>query len=1319
MKLSDWYSAGGHLPEMKEGGAIKNVPDNPLLNINHLMSVAGIPDKKAAKRLKHVKAREVKKAEGGKIYPAASMGGDVFVNAAMQAGLPTDTQTLNKIVVLVNKGMSPTEAARAVASSETKMADGGEANLAPYGVRHSGEGIKGKGYFGPLQGAGGISTEISAEDDSGEFPLLVPTLTAEEVQLLLAGGQPTESIYRKAAEYARMRRESGKSPFAGPTELRYPPPTDEVKMGVGGIAKAIKGLTAAEAAAQEAKALKKASEVFGKHEGKTLMITEADRTKVGQGFLGGPGFSGLQHVYPAYRDANAAWGVASPSKASTIVSANARVPEGQAIWAPMLGSPTQHKSNQMVFDQILNKFRRAAKDGKLDPELRATINNALASAVDKSTGNNIFPPDVDIMAKNFRSLASTFDRRALAADIMGGIGVGGKKGMIIDYPEIIRSTTDPVVIDSPVGAIGNRAFTLSGEVGFHPELHPAFPHILKGEDLGEVYTPIPRDLALRDFVEQRSAAGKKPTVWAFTRGHGPTQFISEDWLTNLQKYGYAEGGEVHMAEGGQAFPLQEDLQAEIERLRKRPRTRAGVPVEDTNVVGGALKGLGETLLGAGRGAVAATLGAPADILNLLNVKSMGTPDIPYGSEYFKEKLPFAPQTQTGKTAQSLGEFLPIDPRKPATAAMAGAKRLGTELAPTAADILESQLTKSGLMMPVIKPEGGNWLNKTTESYLQPLRFEGAQAPETFPEWNKEGAKAATAINNFVDKKLTKYLRNEMGTPSDPVRIQADEWAEKQSKLLADKQAQIDKARADMEKVRQERNVNPEVLTRSQARIRQLEKERSLIQNRIGLHFEPRESEAAAERHRKAAGQPVEPQAKTDIARKWENMSDRVIRGGTYQEHVPLVDSDIYDQLKSRPTEEFVSVLRQLNNESLEKIGGKFALENPEAFAYKADKGIPPYELGLDHLTDELSNAMDPSSGLPKELLLEPKTLDKMNVAQAIEHVDKINAWRASQKAEANKARAANIATVTHKEYPEAGLKWVEIKMPELVEGFKVPERYEIKKPTPSAETFAIWDKEKNQYVTSGLKSEEDAAKHVHTIINKNALEDALKYEGEVLKHCVGKYCNDVVSGESRIFSLRDEEGLPHATIEVNPNTIEETMRKLPDAERQSLAQEVKDTYFGGVMPGSRDEKRFWDLLDEAYVKKYGSPPPKIKQIKGELNRAPQNEVLPFVQDFVKSGDWTDVGDLRNTGLVKVSQGQKLPGFSKEITPGYYTIDELKQIAIENDMPEEILESWMNKLKDISKYGYAKGGAVQMARGGSAKKPTSLSEWYRGGHHLPN
>ncbi len=46
--------------------------------------------------------------------------------------------------------------------------------------------------------------------------------------------------------------------------------------------------------------------------------------------------------------------------------------------------------------------------------------------------------------------------------------------------------------------------------------------------------------------------------------------------------------------------------------------------------------------------------------------------------------------------------------------------------------------------------------------------------------------------------------------------------------------------------------------------------------------------------------------------------------------------------------------------------------------------------------------------------------------------------------------------------------------------------------------------------------------------------EALRVEGEIMQHCVGEYCAAVESGESIIYSLRDPDGRPHATIEVTP-----------------------------------------------------------------------------------------------------------------------------------------------------------------------------------------
>ena len=42
----------------------------------------------------------------------------------------------------------------------------------------------------------------------------------------------------------------------------------------------------------------------------------------------------------------------------------------------------------------------------------------------------------------------------------------------------------------------------------------------------------------------------------------------------------------------------------------------------------------------------------------------------------------------------------------------------------------------------------------------------------------------------------------------------------------------------------------------------------------------------------------------------------------------------------------------------------------------------------------------------------------------------------------------------------------------------------------------------------------------------------------------------------------------------------------------------------------------------------------ITQIKGPGNRAPDKAALPYLQDFVRSGKWSDVRDLSNVQLRK-------------------------------------------------------------------------------------
>ena len=971
----------------------------------------------------------------------------------------------------------------------------------------------------------------------------------------------------------------------------------------------------------------------------------------------------------------------------------------------------------------------------------------------------------------------------MVGNLLLGKDIGGAQrgGSIIPGTKIMAETTEPMLKGAETFSIGPRLFTLDKGIITRPDLHPAFPEILTGEDLNQLFIPVPNRIALPTFNEDfRARTGrKKPSYYDLTMTPEgdpyPTQFVDEDYLNFLQKEGYADGGPVHMAGGnepgesiGEMFkpkpltipsPLTDMADAIKRQFNKERRSMskpgavtdvllrgpvafaAGAPMDLLGMVGDGLDYLQTRIPGLRKNA--SVMDEPRSVVDKRPPDSGYAPKIkfgpepkvqpslpfdafqyiqtndpklrafinkrqkeinsglqipiveearmPYGTEDFQEKLRRAGlTTDEERPLFELGSAIvaPGAAQKALKYGKAGAQAL----APTARDMLQMQLEK--LSEPtrsyVIKPEGGNWVKGSVEGYLDPLKYKGSFAPENFPEYNQSGARSATAINNFVDKKLSKYMRNEMGTPSDSVRIQADEWADKKTQLLSDKQKQIDKAQADMEKAQQERNVNPEMLTRSQARIRELEKERALIENRSGLHYEPPNAAFQAGLRRKNSKQLSSVEAKTDTGKKWEDVADASITGGEYRFQTPLIDNDLYirgssaDRLKAE-------------EDALREIGGEFAVQNPDAMVNKIDRGFANTGLGWDHLTDELENAMTRTSGLPENLLLDPKTVDKMSVPQAIEHVDKINAWRASQKTEADAARAANIATVEHKTYDtvpgtdipnEAGLKWVEIKMPENAE---FPEGYSIQSANG---TPYLADAEGK--VVSYVNDEGQARK----IIGKQAVEDALKYEGEMLAHCVGGYCPDVISGKSRIFSLRDQAGKPHATIEVEPDArVGFRLGEGPQGD-EFYAQQNK--YIAGQNEGSIPNNI---TFAEWWRSQNGIPEPKrgerISQIKGLKNRKPQDEYMPYVQDFVKGGDWSHIGDLHHTDLFKVTQGQKLPGFSKEISPGYYTLDEFKKMAAENEMPQEILDTWMKRLEAMSKYGVdmKKGGEVKMAEGG--------------------
>jgi hypothetical protein len=450
----------------------------------------------------------------------------------------------------------------------------------------------------------------------------------------------------------------------------------------------------------------------------------------------------------------------------------------------------------------------------------------------------------------------------------------------------------------------------------------------------------------------------------------------------------------------------------------------------------------------------------------------------------------------------------------------------------------------------------------------------AQLNQRLPEWQREAS-----LNTWIDKKLRDYVRNDMATPEDPLRAMAEKWAVDKPEKLAAAQAKLDALNAKTAQLMQERGVPEAYLTSHRQDVLAAEKARDLIEARQALHTQMPEGgrwepEGLAGK-RLQQGFPAGGMGVSDEARAWEQFADEAIN--------PAPAGKRFGQ----------------------GWGGQTLDENP--WLAKVPPETPTYrvgdarELGFEHLTDELRNALNPASGLPPELLMKYSDLPKKTLPDVVNRVADINAWRAAQKAEADLVNSANAAVVTFKEYPEAGLAWKQIttakhSIDELPEGWRMEE---FKGGAPGKTIFGVVDSKGRLHPEAAGKSPdtpEAAYENFSKGYGKKELEDALKYEGDTMKHCVGGYCPDVAEGRSQIFSLRDERGRPHATVEVIPD----------------------------IRPR------------ESY---YGEPQPLIKQIKGPGNRAPDPKYLPQIQDFVKSGQWSDVGDISNAGMFKHPSGK--------------------------------------------------------------------------------
>lgn len=336
--------------------------------------------------------------------------------------------------------------------------------------------------------------------------------------------------------------------------------------------------------------------------------------------------------------------------------------------------------------------------------------------------------------------------------------------------------------------------------------------------------------------------------------------------------------------------------------------------------------------------------------------------------------------------------------------------------------------------------------------------------------------------------------------------------------------------------------------------------------------------------------------RSDPARFWERMSDISVDAypaGSYK-HGSLDESLLAD------------------NPWLQKI--------PDETMIYSGKGLGG-DLGFDHIIDVLRQDV-------REGRIRPEQLNKVSMEQAVRRTAEFDQEMAKKMADTQAKVTEGMPVV--KEYPETGNKWIQLSSPkELPKGYSailddVTSSYKVVDEN-GKEAFPRKANDLGQINVPFFKTPDEAI--ADALKRDPRLEDALKYEGDTMGHCVGGYCDDVRDGKSKIYSLRDAKGEPHVTIEVKPNQhldYNTWFNKQPEEVQNRIAQRRKEDKNHDVYEGPE------------YLAAREALPPKINQIKGKGNAKPKDQYLPFVQDFVRSGQWSDVGDFKNTGLIRKS-----------------------------------------------------------------------------------
>ena len=369
----------------------------------------------------------------------------------------------------------------------------------------------------------------------------------------------------------------------------------------------------------------------------------------------------------------------------------------------------------------------------------------------------------------------------------------------------------------------------------------------------------------------------------------------------------------------------------------------------------------------------------ADLSGLKGTQSLAE-DMSYGA-------PFLRNTKNIQTTS-------IDPRVLDVAAtipmVGGATKLASNLGKNAFQEAARQIeTGTGLLgrntinprMNIIKDPGGMLIGGERDLNNELLSMKINERPgATFESINSGTAPKdphAVALNNWVDTKVKKYLRNQAGTESDPILKTIDSGVEY--------------------------NFSP-------------------VDGNSKYHINNR---------RKYAGKPEEGMAKSDLGKDWEYRIDSIFKPSKAQDIKDILNNRTISGIASDKKEYQnaadrynASILRMehdlpIHNASdLEALKLIHQIPDENVYSLYSDGDITR-KLGLNHVSDILYEDLDAG-----RLTLEQ--LNQMSIEKAIRRTAEYDAQKAKEMANAEADRIKGLPV--HKEYND-NYKWIELKHP--------------------------------------------------------------------------------------------------------------------------------------------------------------------------------------------------------------------------------------------------------------------------------------------------